>query len=266
MPPISAILITYNEELDLPQALASLAGVADEIVVVDSGSTDGTREIATAAGARVLVRAFTNFGEQKNFAASQAAHDWLLSLDADEALSPELRAALLEWKQREPDRAAYEVSRRTNYLGGWIAHSGWYPEYRVRLYRRDLASFSGALHESVRVNGPVGGPVGRLNGELLHFTIRTLSEHYAKLEVFTDKAAEDLYARGRRRWRGGMWFTAPWTLVQKFVLQLGFLDGYRGAMIAWTAARYVWMRNRKLGVLVRGGKLEHRQWPQAGST
>jgi glycosyltransferase involved in cell wall biosynthesis len=264
MPPISAILITRNEERDLPQALASLAGVADEIVVVDSGSCDRTCEIARAAGARVVVRAFSNFGDQKNFAASQAQNDWVLSIDADEALSPELRISLLDWKAHEPGFVLYELTRRTNYLGGWIMHSGWYPEYHVRLYRRDAAHFVGALHETVRPrSNEASTKVGRLSGDLLHYTVRTLDEHYAKLEVFTNKAAEDLYARGRRHWRAAMWIAAPWTLVQKFIFQLGFLDGYRGALIAWTAARYVWMKNRKLGILSRGGNLPQRDWPQA---
>jgi glycosyltransferase involved in cell wall biosynthesis len=259
MAAISAILITYNEESDLPDALESLRGVADEIVLVDSGSTDRTCEIARGAGARVFARPFTNFGEQKNFAAAQAGHDWLLSLDADERLSGELRESIAAWKHSEPEYAAYQVNRKPNYLGGWIRHSGWYPEYCVRLYRRDCAGFVGALHESVQVNGRVG----RLRGELLHYTIRSLREHYAKMEAFTTRAAEDLYARGRRRWRGGMWLAAPWTLLQRFFFQLGFLDGYRGALIAWTSARYVWLKYWKLGVLVRGGKLEARGWPQA---
>ena len=259
MPAISAIFITYNEEHDLPDALESVRGVADEIVVVDSGSLDHTCEVAREHGARVISRAFTNFGDQKNFAASQARHDWVLSLDADERLSGELRDSLLAWKQSDPEYSAYEMNRKPNYLGGWIGHSGWYPEHCVRLYRRNSAGFEGALHESVRV----GGPAGRLPGDLLHYTIRSLREHYAKMEAFTTRAAEDLYARGRRHWRGGMWVAAPWTLLQRFVFQLGFLDGYRGALIAWTSARYVWLKYRKLGVLVRGGKLEARAWPQA---
>jgi glycosyltransferase involved in cell wall biosynthesis len=256
---ISAILITYNEQSDIAEALLSLRGVADEIVVVDSGSADRTCEIARGLGARVVSRPFTNFAEQKNFAAGQAGHDWVLSLDADERLSGELRESIIGWKQSNPECVAYRMNRKPNYLGGWIRHSGWYPEYCVRLYRRDAGRFVGAIHESVRVNGRVG----LLRGEILHYTIRSLSEHYAKMEAFTTRAAEDLYARGRRRWRGGMWVAAPWTLVQRFLFQLGFLDGYRGALIAWTSARYVWLKYRKLGVLVRGGKLEARAWPQA---
>jgi glycosyltransferase involved in cell wall biosynthesis len=260
MPPITAILITYNEEADLSQSLESLRGMADEIVVVDSGSTDRTIEVARGAGARVEIRPFTNFAEQKNFAASLATHNWVLSLDADEALSPELKSALLEWKKCMPGSSGYKLARRTYYLGGWIRHSGWYPDYAIRLYRRDRAGFAGALHETVQT----GDPVGCLRGDLLHYTVRSLPEHYAKIDVFTTRAAQDLYARGRRRWRGGKWIAAPWTLLHKFVFQLGFLDGYRGAVISWTSARYVWMKYSKLGVLVRGGTLQNQAWPQAG--
>jgi len=260
MPLLSAILITCNEERDLPQALASLGGLADEIVVLDSGSTDHTCELARQGGARVVFQPFSGFAEQKNFAAAQASHAWVLSLDADEALSPELRSSLLAWKASRPDCVAYQVGRRTNYLGKWIRYSGWYPEYHLRLYRRDRARFAGALHETVRADGPTG----RLAGDLLHYTVRSLAEHYAKLEVFTTLAAEDLYARGRCRWRAAMCLAAPWTFVNTLLFRLGFLDGYRGALIAWTSARYVWMKYRKLGQLVRGGKLERRPWPQAG--
>jgi glycosyltransferase involved in cell wall biosynthesis len=254
------MMITYNEERDLPQALESLDGVADEVLVVDSASTDRTVEIARASGSRVISRAFTNFAEQRNFAASQSANDWVFVIDADESLSPELRASLMAWKKSQPDRAAYRVARRTNYLGGWIRHSGWYPELSARLQRRDLTHFTGAIHEAIVVDGPVG----QLDGDLLHYSIRTLAEHYAKQDAFTTRAAEELYAKGRHSWRGGMLVAAPWTLAKRFLLQMGFLDGYRGAVIAWTSARYVWLKYRKLGVLVRGGKLEARTWPQAG--
>lgn len=262
-----------------------MADVADEIVIVDSGSSDRTAEIGRQCGARVLSRPFTNFAEQKNFAASAAMHDWVFSLDADEVVSPELRTSLAAWKERSPTRTAYQVNRKTNYLGGWILHSGWYPEYHVRLYRRDARHFIGAIHESVQpragampdaagANGAKNsggdtleaGPAARLHGDLWHYSIRTLGEHYAKQDAFTTRAAEELYAQGHRRWRLTMWVASPWILLQKFVLRAGFLDGYRGALIAWTSARYVWMKYRKLGILTRGGKLTERPWPQAGDS
>jgi len=261
MPPISVTLITRNEERDLAQALGSLAGVADEIVVVDSGSTDRTREIARASGARVIERAFTDFADQKNFAAGSAAHDWVLMMDADEALSAELRAALVAWKQAEPAYAAYRMARLTNYLGAWIRHSGWYPDYVVRLYRRDRVRYAGRIHETVATEGPVG----TLAGDLLHYSVRTRAEYDAKVDIFTTLAAEDMYAKGRRRWRAALWFGPPWTLVHNFFFRRGFLDGYRGALLAWRGAHYVRLKYSKLGLLVRGGKLQHREWPQAGN-
>ncbi len=260
MPPLSAVLITLNEECDLPVALRSLGGLADEIVVVDSGSSDRTCAIASQFGAKLVSRPFSTFAQQKNFAAAQAAHDWILSLDADEALSPALRAALAEWKSRTPDCAAYRISRRTAYLGKWIRYSGWYPDYHLRLYRRDLAEFRGSLHESLHARGRVG----RLEGELLHCTARSLSEHYEKIERYTTLAAEDLFSRGRKLWRPGMYFAAPWTFLTRLVFQFGFLDGYHGLLIAWTSARYVWLKYRKLGRLLSGNKPHRSRSAQAG--
>src|ERR1700732_3963552 len=229
MPALTAILIAYNEELDLPRALASLDGVADETIVVDSGSTDRTREIARALGARVYSRKLDSLAEQKNYAASLASNDWLLSIDCDEQLSPELRSSMLSWKQQTPDKSGYDFALLTSYLGGWIRHSGWYPDYKLRLYRRDRGKFLSVLHEGVKIDGPAG----RLKGHLLHYTVRSFAEHQAKLEVLTTMAAEDMFARGRKTWRAAMIFAPPWTFVQRLVFQLGLLDGRRGWMIAW---------------------------------
>jgi glycosyltransferase involved in cell wall biosynthesis len=169
MPPLTAILIAYNEELDLPRALASLKGVADETIVVDSGSTDRTCEIARASGARVYSRKLDSLADQKNYAASFASNDWLLSIDCDEELSPELRTSILAWKQSTPDKAGYNFPLMTNYLGGWIRHSGWYPDYKLRLYRRDRGKFVSVLHEGVKLDGPAGrlGPPASLHGAIL---------------------------------------------------------------------------------------------------
>jgi len=260
MPALTAILIAYNEELDLPRALASLEGVADEIILVDSGSTDRTCDVAREFGARVYTRKLDSLAEQKNYAASFASNDWLLSIDCDEELSPESRSSILAWKQEQPVLTGYDFSRITNYLGGWIRHSGWYPDYKLNLYRRDRGKFVGVLHESVKLDGPVG----RLQGHLLHYTLRSFVEHEAKLDALTTMAAEDMWARGRKNWRPAMIFAPPWTIVQRLVFQAGVLDGWRGWLIAWMSAKYIYVKYRKLGRLLAGETLPHRAWPKPG--
>jgi|SRR5579871_1964137 len=260
MPPLTAILIAYNEEVDLPRALASLQSVADEIVLVDSGSTDRTCEIARSFGAQVYSRKLDGFAEQKNFAAARAMNDWILCIDCDQELSPELRASLLAWKRQTPDKNAYEILQLSNYLGGWIRHSGWYPEYRTLLYRRDRAKFVGALHERVEAEGAPG----RLEGHLFHYTIQTLAEHRAKIDAMSTLAAEDMLARGRKSWLPAMIFAPPWTVIQRLVFQLGVLDGRRGWLIAWMSARHIYVKYRKLGRLRAGEKLTRRSWPNPG--
>jgi glycosyltransferase involved in cell wall biosynthesis len=260
MPALTAILIAYNEELDLPRALASLAGVADEIILVDSGSTDRTCDIAREFGARVHTRQLDGLAEQKNYAASFSSNDWLLSIDCDEELSPELRASILTWKQKIPDKNGYDFPLMTNYLGGWIKHSGWYPDHKLRLYRRDQGKFVSVLHEGVQVEGAAG----RLNGHLLHYTVRSLAEHRAKLDALSTMAAEDMFARGRRSWRAAMIFAPPWTFLQRLVFQLGLLDGRRGWLIAWLSGSYIYLKYRKLGRLLAGEKLTRRSWPSPG--
>jgi glycosyltransferase involved in cell wall biosynthesis len=243
---VSVCLITLNEEENLPRALASLAGIADEIVVVDAGSTDRTELIAQEFGARFFSRTWTNYAEQKNFAAACAANPWILSIDADEEVSSVLHTSLLDWKRRKPDHSVYELSRRTWYLGAWIKHSGWYPDFQRRLYHRDAAQFSGIIHESLRFDGKLG----RLRGDLLHYTVRSVSEHQDNVERYSTLAAQRMYAEGKRNWRGAYWFAAPWSWFHNFVFRGGFLDGYRGALIAKMAARTVRLKYAKLGKLV----------------
>lgn len=260
MPALTAILISYNEEQDLPRALASLQGVADETILVDSGSKDRTCEIARQFGARVYTRPLDGLAAQKNYAASFSSNDWVLSIDCDEELSPELRSSLLAWKQQTPDKNGYDFPLRTNYLGAWIRHSGWYPDYKLRLYRRSKGKFVSAVHEGLQVEGPTG----RLGGHLLHYTVRTLAEHLAKLEALSTMAAEDMFARGRKKWRAAMIVAPPWAFVQKLVFQLGVLDGRRGWLIAWLSGKYIYLKYSKLGRLLAGEKLARSSWPNPG--
>lgn len=243
---LSVCIITLNEEQNLPRAVDSVRDLADEIVVVDCGSKDRTQAIARDRGASVFERAWTSYEEQWNFAAACAANEWIFVLAADEELSPELRNALLEWKQQEPKFSVYEIARKAWYLGAWIKHCGWYPDYQRRLYRRDSARFAGIIHEVLRFDGQPG----RLGGDLLHYTMNSFAEHEDKVERYTTLAARQMYEAGKRSWGAAMWLASPWTCFSTFVLRGGFLDGYRGWLISRMAARSVWLKFRKLGKLV----------------
>src|SRR5262249_3694022 len=197
-------------------------------------------------GATVVVRSWTNYGEQKNFAASCATNEWILSLDADEELSSPLQVSLLEWKKREPKNLVYEMARRAWYLGGWVKHSGWYPDYQRRLYRRDAAHFSGIVHETLKFEGPPG----RLTGDLLHYTVDSLAEHEQKVEEYTTLAAEQMCAAGRRSWRAAMCLATPWSWFQNYFLRGGVFDGYRGWIISKMVGRSTWLKFKKLGRLL----------------
>ena len=247
---LSACLITLNEEHNLPRALDSLRGIADEVVIVDSGSTDRTPEIARNHGAAFHFRKWTDYAEQRNYAASLARTDWILFVDADEELSGVLQAAIADWKKRSPHFDVYEVARKTWYLGAWIKHSGWYPDWQRRLYRRDAAKFTGLIHEALRFEGTPG----RIAGDLLHYTVRTFAEHQTKVEHYTTLAAQQLFEEGKRRWRPALWLATPWSFFQNFVLRGGFLDGYRGALISRMAARSVRLKYKKLGKLLAAQK------------
>ncbi len=238
---ISATIISLNEERNLPRLLESLICV-DEIVVVDSGSTDRTVEIARRYGARVIENPWPGYAKQKNFAAAQATHDWILSLDADEALSDNLGAEILELKAGEPSVAGYRFPRLAQYLGHWIHHSGWYPDAKVRLYDRRRARWVGDyVHESVQVDGPVADLVGPLH----HFTCSSIEEHKRTMERYTTLAADELKARGYRASPIRLLLAPPATFLKSYLLQQGFRDGYPGLLIATMAARYVFLKYAK---------------------
>lgn len=245
MPPLSVCIITQNEEHNLPRALAAVRELADEIVVVDAGSADRTQEIARQAGARVFVRPFTNHSDQKNYAASLASNDWIFLLDADEEPDAILRAAILEWKKSKPKYLVYEMARLNWYLGAWIRHSRWYPDYKERIYRRDKAAFHDVIHSALRFEGRAG----RLRGDLRHYSFRSFEEHEAKVEKYSTALAQDLYDRGRRSWRAALWLATPWSWFHHYVMGAGFLDGRRGLLIARLAARGTWLKFKKLGEL-----------------
>ncbi|HYL75984.1 MAG TPA: glycosyltransferase family 2 protein [Bryobacteraceae bacterium] len=238
---ISAAIITFNEERNISRVLESLR-CCDEIVVVDSGSTDRTVELATKHGARVLESSWRGYAGQKNYASERCEHDWVLSLDADEALSEALEGEIWQIKKNGPDFDAYTMPRMAQYLGRWILHSGWYPDRKVRLYDRRHAKWVGDfVHESVLVEGRIG----HLKSSILHFTCSSLSEHLKTMDRYTTLAAEQLVEQKKAiGWRH-LALEPPWTFVKTYVLQRGFLDGAEGLAIAHMAALYNFLKYAK---------------------
>jgi glycosyltransferase involved in cell wall biosynthesis len=238
---ISATIIAFNEERKIARAIESLR-CCDEVVVVDSGSTDRTVEIASKLGARVIESPWPGYAKQKNFASGEAAHDWIFSIDADEAPSEALEAEIWQLKKIGPEHDAYTMPRLAQYLGRWILHSGWYPDRKVRLYDRRKAAWEGEfVHESVGVKGSIG----HLSSNLLHYTCDSLSEHIKTVDRYTTLAAQELVARRYAvRW-SNLIVEPGWTFVRTYFLQRGFLDGLEGLTIANMAALYTFLKYAK---------------------
>jgi len=238
---ITATIITLNEERNIARSIESLR-CCDEIVVVDSGSIDRTVELAEKLGARVIESPWHGYATQKNYAAEQACNDWILSLDADEALSESLEGEIWTLKKKGPSHDAYTMPRLAQYLGRWILHCGWYPDRKVRLYHRAKAKWVGDfVHESVHVNGRVG----HLESNLLHFTCDSLSEHIKTMDRYTTLAAEELVSRKEKIYLRNMILDPAWTFSKTYFFQRGFQDGLEGLTIAYMAALYTFLKYAK---------------------
>lgn len=238
---ITATIITRDEQDNIARAIRSV-GFCDEILVVDSGSTDQTVAIAKSLGATVICKDWPGYAAQKNFAAEQARHDWILSLDADEAVTPRLATSIQLLTPASARCAGYDFPRLARYCGRWIRHSGWYPDRKIRLYDRTRGRWVGKyVHESVQVDGERG----RLDGDLLHYTCDSIEAHRANLERYTDLAARELRESGRSVGALLPLLAPIHSFVKAYVLQLGFLDGRAGITIARMAARYVYLKYSK---------------------
>ena len=253
-PRLSACIITFNEADRLAECLASLA-FCDEIIVVDSGSTDATVAIARQAGARVFERPFEGFRSQKQFAVEQATHDWVLCLDADERVDDTLRASILAEQALGFEHAAgYRFARLNNYFGRFLRHGNAYPDRVLRLFDRRRGGWRGTreVHEAASVDGPVR----TLRGDLLHFPYRSLEQQLAKTQRYARMMAEHDFKRGRRASLVGLVLSPAWRFWRGYLLRAGFLDGWHGLVYAYVRANYVrqktimlWMLQRKQPVV-----------------
>lgn len=244
VPKVSVIIITKNEAKNIRACLESVSW-ADEIIVVDSGSSDETVEICKKFGAKVFVHDWPGFGTQKNRALSYASHEWVLSIDADERVGPELRAELRQ-AMNEARAEGFYLPRLSQFCGVYVHHSGWYPDYVLRLFKRTLGKFSDSLvHESVLLTGRTA----KLKNPLLHYSYLTHKDVERKVEHYSTAAAQQMFQEGKRSTWLTATFRAGWAFLRTYVFWLGFLDGKAGWKIACMNSRITYLKYCKLKVL-----------------
>jgi len=249
---ISACLITLDEADRIEACLASLA-FCDEILVIDSGSTDATVELAAARGARVLTRTFDGYRSQKEFAVRAARHEHVLCVDADERVGAALRASIEQARNDGFPAAGYRFARATEYFGAFLRHGNAYPDRVLRLFDRRRGGFRG--EREIHEHASVDGEVRTLYGDLEHRAYRSLSDQLARLERYARLMAEHLHARGRRAHLYNIAFNPFWRFLRGYVLRAGFLDGWRGLVYAHVEANYVRQKFIKLWLLDHGEKI-----------
>ena len=247
-PPISGVVICFNEERNIARCLESLS-FCDEIVVVDSNSTDATREIASQYTDRLIVQEFLGFQKQKQLAVEHARHDWIVSLDADEVISPELATQIKRAIARDDGRVSgYRLDRMTHYLGIWHDAGEWYPDWKLRVFRRSRGRWTGrAVHEYLEVDGPVEALAGRLE----HWNYRDLSDHLQTIDRFSAAAAEAMHAEGARFRVRDLLFRPLGRFVRGYFLRRGFRKGLPGLIVSLATSFHVFMKYAKLWELER---------------
>lgn len=247
---ISVVVITYNEERNIRRCLESVLDFAAEIIVVDSGSQDKTTEICRELGAHVIQHPFKGHVEQKNYALLQANNDWVLSLDADEALSPELKASVLALSET-PKVDGFTMNRLTSYCGQWIRHSGWYPDQKLRLFNRHKGAWSGINpHDEYILTA--GCRTAHLRGDLLHYSYHSLADHLLKINLFSSIGAQAMFDNGKRSSIFKIVYKPLARFIRHYILKAGFLDGLMGYNIAINTAHASFLKYLRLYYLQKG--------------
>lgn len=249
MPKLSVIIITFNEQKNIGRCLESVKDVADEIIVVDSFSTDDTEEICKKYGTRFVKHAFEGHIEQKNYALALSSYPNVLSLDADEALDDTLKKNILEvkanWKYD-----GYEMNRLTNYCGSWIKHCGWYPDRKLRLYDKTKGKWGGTNpHDKYEMNS--GATLGFLKGDILHYSYYSIEDHYKQIEYFTNISSKELFRKGKRASIFRIYLSPTVKFLQCYFIKFGFLDGSAGFTICKLSAKAAYMKYTKLRALYK---------------
>lgn len=249
---VSAVIITLNEEHNIERCLQSLQHVADEIIVVDSFSTDGTEDICKRYGVRFILQKWQGYGKQKNTGNESASCSYILSVDADEALSDELKNSIIKIKNSTDTCDVYSFNRLTNYCGRkWIRHCGWYPDIKPRLWRKSKAAWNDAdIHETL-ITRP-DATTGMLKGDLLHYTYRTISDHMQVTDKYTTLLALKYFEKGKRTNTLKIIVKSIFCFIRDYFFKLGFLDGYYGFVICSATAFAIFLKYVKLKELQKG--------------
>lgn len=234
MEKLSVVIITLNEERNIARCISGVKSIADEVVVVDSNSTDKTVAISESLGARVIQQPFLGYTEQKNFAVAQATHSFVFSIDADEVPDEKLIKSILAIK-KNPEAIGYSMNRLTNYCGSWVHHCGWYPDRKLRIFFKDKGSWiGGALHEKYELNDQKKPTL--LKGDLLHYSYYSIDDHIKQVDKFTAISSKELSEKGYNPSILKLIFAFPVKFFRDYFLKLGFLDGYTGFQIARISA------------------------------
>jgi glycosyltransferase involved in cell wall biosynthesis len=249
---LSVVIITFNEEKNIARCIDSVQSIADEIVVVDSFSTDQTKTICTSKGVKFIEHAFEGHIQQKNWAITQASFPHILSLDADEALDNQLLDSIKKTKENW-QHDGYRMNRLTNYCGKWIRHCGWYPDTKLRLWDSRKGEWTGINpHDEFKLNQ--GAPTPLLKGDILHYSYYTLNDHHKQVEYFTDISSKAYFQLGKKtRWYH-LWLSPLFKFIQSYFIKSGWMDGKEGFTICRISAYATWLKYHKLRLLQKNDK------------
>jgi glycosyltransferase involved in cell wall biosynthesis len=248
---LSVVIITFNEERNIARCLSSVKEIADDIVVVDSGSTDRTEEICKSFKVNFISKPWSGYSGQKNFANEKACYDWILSIDADEELSPELIRSIKEVKNKN-EISFYKINRLTNYCGKWIKHGGWYPDVKLRIFDRTKTKWEGTIHELLSDEKNI--PSVLLKGDCNHYTYYTRAEHIAQAKKFSSISAQDMFDKGKNAGFLRPLLSSFAKFILQFYFRFGFLDGMPGFRIASISAKAAYWKYSKLNEMLRNKK------------
>jgi glycosyltransferase involved in cell wall biosynthesis len=248
---LSLVIITFNEERNIERCIRSVLDVADEIIVVDSFSSDKTPQICKNYNVRFYQRKWEGYSNTKNYANSLATNDYIFSIDADEALSEELKTSIIQAKAKG-FKGAYQMNRLTNYCGKWIKHGSWYPDKKIRIWNKKQGHWQGDIHEKIVFAENI--KIHQLRGDLLHYSYYSLEDHYRQIDKFTSLSAEELLQKGKKYSKAKELFSATAKFIKDYVFFAGFLDGKAGFRIARLSAKATAMKYKKLKKLLQKHK------------